>query len=201
MTQGRRLAAIAVLGAVAASAGDLLMLWVGNARRPELGLPLPGDSVLWLGAALGVIGIPLYALGYRAAALRLLPTHPRSARCVTACGALVAVFGAGIHALTARLIAEAIRSGAPGAAPLDAVAAAGPLLVALWAAAGLATLVASIAFVWGVRQRLPLALANPALGTLALGLAAQPDETLRSFLAPAAPNLAHVLFFLVCSLR
>ena len=52
----RRLAAIGALAAVAASAGDLLMLWVANARRPELGLAAPPDTVLWLGAALGVVG-------------------------------------------------------------------------------------------------------------------------------------------------
>ncbi len=194
----RRLAAMGALAAVAASAGDLLMLWVGNARRPELGLAAPPDTILWLGAALGVLGIPLYAVGYRGAA-RLVADHSRGARAVFAGGALLAGVGAVIHGLTAQLIAGALRSNVPGAPPLEAVAASGPLLVGLWVLAGLGLLVASVAFA-GCRRD-ALAFANPALVTVVLMLAALPAELTRSFLAPAAPNLAHVVFFLACARR
>jgi hypothetical protein len=194
----RRLAAIGALAAVAASAGDLLMLWVANARRPELGLATPPDTVLWLGAALGVLGIPVYAVGYRAAA-RLVADHPRGARAVFAGGALAAGAGALVHGLTAELIDRALRSGTPGTPPLEAVAAGGPLLVGLWGLAALSALVASVAF---ARSRGDaLALANPALVTVGLTLLALPTELTRSFLAPAAPNLAHIVFFLACARR
>ena len=196
----RRLAALGAFAAVAASAGDLLMLWVGNARRPELGLPAPPDTVLWLGCALGVAGIPLYALGYQGAAGLLRPAHPRAAHTVISAGAFAAGIGAAIHGTTAALIASALRSNAQAAPPLEAVAES-PLLVALWLAAALAVVVASAVFAWCRRRDPALALANPALVTVALALLAAPSEWLRSFLAPAAPNLAHVVFFLVCARR
>jgi len=177
------------------------MLWVGNARRPELGLPAPPDTVLWLGCALGVAGIPLYALGYQGAAGLLRPERPRAAQTVIAAGAFAAGIGAAIHGMTAALISSALHSNAPAAPPLEAVAAGGPLLVGMWLAAALAVVVASGVFAWCRRRDPVLALANPALVTVALSLVALPSELLRSFLAPAAPNLAHVVFFLVCARR
>jgi hypothetical protein len=40
-----------------------------------------------------------------------------------------------------------------------------------------------------------MALANPWLVTLAIVLAGTPSEIGRTFLVPAAPNVAHVVFF------
>lgn len=197
----RRLAALGALAAAAASAGDLLMLWVANARRPELGLPAPPGAVLWLGCALGVAGIPLYALGYQGAAGLLRVAQPRAAQVVIAAGAFAAGLGAAIHGMTAAGISSALHSGAPPAPPLEEIAASGPLLVSLWLAAALAVVVASAVFAWSRRRDPALALANPALVTLAVGLAALPSERLAAFLAPAAPNLAHLVFFLVCARR
>jgi hypothetical protein len=52
-----------------------------------------------------------------------------------------------------------------------------------------------------IRSRSPLdrrlAILNPALLTLALGAVGVTVESLRSFLTPAAPNLAHIVFFSV----
>jgi len=196
----RRLAALGALAAVAASAGDLLMLWVANARRPELGLPAPPDTVLWIGCALGVAGIPLYALGYQGAAGLLRPAHPRAAQTVIAAGAFAAGLGAAIHGMTAAMIASALQANTPPAPPLEQVAANG-LLVGMWLAATLAVIVASALFAWCERRDPAVALANPALVTIGLALLALPSEPLRAFLAPAAPNLAHGVFFLVCARR
>jgi hypothetical protein len=193
----RRLAAIGALAAAAASAGDLLMLWVINARRPQLGIVAPPDAVLWLGAVLGVAGIPVYALGYQAAG-RLVADHPRGARAVVAGGALVAGVGAAIHGVTAQMIASAVRANMD-APPFEAVVASGQLVIGLWGVAALGLLVASAVFAWCRRDA--LALANPALVTVGLMLAALPTELTRSFLAPAAPNLAHIVFFLACARR
>jgi hypothetical protein len=102
-----------------------------------------------------------------------------------------------IHGLTTLLIHSSLSAGAPSAPPLQAVAAGGPLLLGLWALAALGTAVASLAFAW--LDRRALAALCPLFVTAALTLAAQPTELLRSFLAPAAPNLAHVVFFAACA--
>jgi len=192
------------LAAAVASAGDLLMLWVANARRPELGLPSAGLGWLWLGCALGVAGIPLYALGWHDAARAVsAATSRRAGRAIVGLGAASAAFGTLIHGLTALEIAGAVRAGAPALDPLAAVASAGGALVALWAAAGAAVLVASLLFAGAALRRsaLGLALLVPALGTLVLAAVAAASPWLQAFLAPAAPNLAHLLFFAACARR
>ena len=47
-------------GAIAASAGDLGLLWVAWAADGGLGVPAPPRGVLLAGHYLGVLGIPLY---------------------------------------------------------------------------------------------------------------------------------------------
>jgi len=190
---------LALAGAAIASAGDLLLLWVGNAQRPELALPTPPGVALPLGAVAGVLGIPLYALGYRALAAAARPVAPGLARATALGGVVLALVGAVIHGLTAQVIRGALASGAAGAPPLESVGAQ-PLLVTTWLAAALGLLVASVAIVAASVSRaraLParLGFANPLALTLALGLAGAGTEWGRSFLLPAAPNLAHVLFF------
>jgi hypothetical protein len=84
---------------------------------------------------------------------------------------------------------------------LEAVAGGSRALLYLWLVCGVLLLVASLGFMvlqlrcakGGARW---LGLVNPAVLTLLLVAVAMPSELLRSFLAPAAPNLAHVLFFL-----
>src|SRR6186997_2609559 len=61
---GRAFGKVATLAAVCASLGDLALLYVANARRPELALPPPPDGLLLAGFYLGVLALPLYGLGY-----------------------------------------------------------------------------------------------------------------------------------------
>jgi hypothetical protein len=192
------------LAAVVASAGDLLMLWVANARRPELALGDPGIGWLWLGGALGVVAIPLYALGWRDASRLVAPATSRgAARAIAGLGAASAALGALIHGLTAAQIAADVRSGASPLDPLASVASWGAPLLALWAAAALAVLLASLLLApAALRCRAPaLALLTPAPVTLLLAAVGTASPWLRAFLAPAAPNLAHLVFFTACARR
>jgi hypothetical protein len=195
----RREALLGVLGALAATVGDLLMLWVGNGARPELGLPAAPAATLAAGAALGVLGFPLYALGYRAAARCLAKRSVPAAFVVSAAGFLIALLGAVIHGYTAWLIAQTPSDAVP-AAPLAAVAASGGLLVGLWIAAGVTLLVASMVFAgYALRDRAlrPAGILNPALLTVLLAFAGTSTLLLQAFLLPAAPNVAHVVFFVI----
>ena len=198
-TASGRLLTLACLGAAVASGGDLLMLWVANSLRPELGLPRPGTAVLWVGCLLGVAGIPLYAAGYRAVS-RIASADSRAvARLIALAGAGAAGLGTLIHGLTAALIHAEVGSGAAGRPPLEAVGSWGAGIVALWAAAALLVLAASAAVLaWGLREpALPRwwGWLNPAFATLALAGIGATTELGRAFLVPAAPNLAHLLFF------
>lgn len=197
---------IAAIGAFVASAGDLAMLWVGNAPRPELALAEPPGVVLWVGAALGVLGIPLYALGYRAAARTVAGDRVRVRRLIRWAGAGVGILGAWIHGLTALLIADARATSAAPADPITAVASSGELLVGLWLITSALVLVAALVFAFEVgrgRSTLPrwIAWTNPVFGTFAFALAGVSlGEPVESFVAPAAPNFAHALFFAAASL-
>jgi hypothetical protein len=198
-----RCASIAALAALIASVGDVLLLYVANARREELGLPAAGPGWLWLGGVLGVVAIPIYALGYRAAASLVAPASARAAQTLFITGAAGAVVGCVIHGLTAAHISAELASQSPARDPLVSLVGAGPLLPTLWALAALLVVVASAVFFWFVGRGTTVApravaLANPALTTIALAAVGLPFLFLRSFLTPAAPNLAHVIFFLVC---
>jgi hypothetical protein len=186
-------------GAVAGSVGDLLMLWVANAQRQELALPAPGPLVLWTGGLLGVLGIPLYAAGYRAVSQAVRAAPQGIARLIFRAGAGAAGLGALIHGLTAALIHTDLRAETPSRPPLDAVAGWGPGLIALWAIATLLVLAASAGVLRASfsRDALPRRIGwlNPAFATLALAAAGAGSEPGRAFLVPAAPNLAHLIFF------
>jgi hypothetical protein len=195
--------AVATIAAVVATVGDLLMLYVANAGRPELGLAAMPAPVLWIGGMLGVVAIPIYVLGYRAAATLAAPRFARHARVVAVAGAAGSVLGAVIHGCTAFFIREGLASGAPAEDPLAAVAGS-PLLLTLWGAATLLVISASVAFAIALRRGVPsaprgLAWANPAVVTIALSLAGSVTPMSRAFLVPAAPNLAHVVFFAACA--
>jgi hypothetical protein len=200
-----RLAWLAAAAAALASGGDLLMLYVAHAARPELGLgPVPA-GLLTLGGVLGVLAIPLYALGYRAAGGLAASAGEAPGRAIVALGTAAALAGALIHGLTALHIRADLAAGAPVREPLAAVAAWGLPILVLWGAAALMVLAASVLFVGCVlraRGRLPraLALANPALLTVLLALPGVCSSLAAAFLTPAAPNLAHGLFFLACGL-
>jgi uncharacterized protein DUF6796 len=203
VSEPRRDARLAAAAALVASAGDLLLLWTANTERPELGFfPPPPDGVTVAGAWLGVLAIPLYALGYRAAACALAPASARAARWVGGLGAYTAAIGAAVHGITAVLVANARHAGVPPTDPLAFVAQSGPYLVPFWVIGTVATIAGSAIFaatVLGGRTALPrwMAAANPALLILVVGTLAAPSAWLRAFLVPAAPNLVHVLFFLL----
>jgi hypothetical protein len=189
--------AVAAAAAVVASIGDLLMLWVANALRPGFGVPTPPEGTLGVGVALGVTAIPLYALGYAAAAARARPALGRGTEGVMLAGGIGAVLGAYIHAATAWLIEDQTR-GAPVGSPLEGVMQAGAALTVPWAMAALLVLLASVALAYAAqRAAVPRVwlIANPAVATVLLGAAGAVTELGRAFVVPAAPNLAHIVFF------
>jgi len=198
----RRELAIASGAAVAASIGDLLMLLVGNSLRPELQLPRPPGLALPVGGLLGVAAIPLYALGYRAVARAVGRSSRARARVVLVAGGGAAILGALIHGMTALSLGRAVAKGAAGRAPLESIAAEGGSLLAVWGAASVLVLLASLALLAAGTSRaraLPRRLGwlNPAALTLLFAAAGLPFELGRAFLLPAAPNLAHGAFFLL----
>lgn len=198
-----RQACVAVVAASMASVGDLLLLHVANAHRSELGLPGGGRAWLWLGGAIGVLAIPFYAVGYRAASSLVAAASTRAAHWLFLAGAVGAVLGSVIHGLTAAQISVQLDAATPAGDPLALLVSGGPLLLALWSLAALLVVVASALFFWFVNRGSTVAprsagLSNPALLTVALATAGLPHPLLRSFLTPAAPNIAHLLFFAVC---
>ena len=114
--------AVACAAAVAASAGDLTMLLVANAAHFGLALPRP-YGLLGVGAALGVGCIPVYAIGYFAAARALCGGAAWAAWSVRLGGVIAPAIGCVIHALTAAAIFAQLQSGSSAASdPLAAVA-------------------------------------------------------------------------------
>jgi len=189
-----------VVAAIVATLGDLLMLAVANGGREQLGLPRLGAGVLWVGTALGVVAIPCYAAGYRMAARRAAPGSAGAAALVERLGFGVAAVGTLIHGLTGWHVRAGLEAGVPGRNPLAAVADL-PVLVALWAVGTLLVLGASAAFALGVTRTRARRLAwlTPALVTVVLALSGPLSPWLAAFLVPAAPNLAHVVFFAACA--
>lgn len=183
---------------LAASVGDFLLLYVANARRPEFQWPLPSPLWLWLGGLLGVLAIPLYALGYGALA-KVVPQP--SGRIIWLCGWITGIVGSVIHGLTTFYIYGSLQLQYIPGDPIEEVLRTGWLLPSLWLVATLAVLALTgfltIAF-W--RKLLPPRLFwfNPVLMTLALSLLGLASPQLAAFLTPAAPNLAHLVFFAAC---
>lgn len=184
MTLGnRQLASIAALAAVAASVGDLLLLWIAG-----------GGERSWLAAAhyLGVLFIPLYALGYRAVG-RMLRSPP-----IFWIGVYAAAVGAAIHGITTM----AIWSSPPLQDAGDRFASLTPILpylIPLWLFVGTLTFAGS-ALQFRVVRAMPsmppwFAWLNPsALIVIVAGLAA-PFGSIAEYMIPAAPNLVHVIYF------
>lgn len=193
--------AVAVGAALAATVGDLLLLWVANARRPEFAaLPVPPAAALVTGLYLGVLALPLYGLGYRCVAEALAPADRRSARRVLLLGAYGGALGAVEHGLTALVLHGEVASGASAADPLVVIVRHGAFLLPLWVVvAGFVTagslVYARTVLRGGTAYPRWMAAANPLLLLAVLGACAAPSAWLRAFLLPAAPNVAHVAFF------
>jgi hypothetical protein len=199
-SSNRRCLGIAAVAAFLATLSDLLMLLVANAHRPELHLPPPPALTLWIGGVLGIMTIPCYVLGYGVIARAIRSRAPHHAGIVFGCGIGIAVIGALIHGLTALSIQEALTSGVAARSPVEAITASGGKFFAAWAAGSILVLIASVAIFLAGASRvraLPrwLAWLNPAMITLLLGVAGLPWDWGNAFLLPAAPNLAHALFF------
>ena len=195
--RGKVLFRAAALAALLASAGDLLMLLVANGHAPPWGSI--GSYILAIGGILGVVTIPVYYIGYQAAA-SLLGLSPLRRRLCLFGAALVALFGAVTHALTALDIQAARVAGRDARPPAEAFTdPANPLfLAALIAAAGALIAVACLitagfrSHANAIRQAI---LFNPIVATVILGAGAAVSQWTMAYIAPSAPNLAHVLFF------
>ena len=189
---------IALVAAIAATAGDLLLLATASAGRPGFEwLPAPSESALLVGTYLGVLAIPCYGLGYRDVARHLSPPYRGV---VAALGVAGGVLGGTTHGLTGLAIHVASTGGMTGIDPVTMLARYGAYLLPLWALISVGLVIGSTAFAVGVargRSSLPrwMALANPWFVTLAIVLAGTPSVIGRTFLVPAAPNVAHVVFF------
>lgn len=203
--RGRTALAVACGAAGVASAGDLLLLWAAAAPRPEFGLPGAPARALVAGGFGGVLAIPLYALGWAALA-RGMHAPPGHACIVRAAGAYGAALGAVIHGMTTLALAAERAGATAGSDPLALVGRWGTLLVPLWLLAG--ALVVAASSIWGraawrgeASVPRPVAWMNPAAVTVALGLLGLATPLGRAFLVPAAPNLAHVVFFAAAAVR
>ena len=197
--------AFAAVAALAASVGDLLLLWFASAGRAELGLPALPDAALLAGHLLGVFAIPLYGVGYWGVSRAFGAAHRRAARFVFVTGALGGAYGGAVHGITG--MAERLQATA-GIAPSDPMAFVeqlGGFLVPLWITIAVAIAAGSIVFAVTVARgdtALPrwMALANPVALVLLATLLGAPTPIGRAILAPAAPNLAHVWFFALAAL-
>jgi hypothetical protein len=198
--------AVASGAAVIASLGDLLLLWVTAATQPSLGLPAPPSSALIVGHFAGVLAIPFYGLGWVALARPMGGAQPRAAGLVRATGLYGSALGAAIHGTTAAVLAA--ERGMAGVT-IDAMAMVGrwaALLVPLWALAFV--LVGAASLLWG-RAALEdqagvprwTAWTNPVIGTLVIAMLGGVTPLGRALLVPAAPNLAHIVFFAVVAAR
>jgi hypothetical protein len=191
----------AVVGAVTASLGDIGLLWVAWAADGRLGVPAPPGGTLIVGHYAGIIGIPLYALGYAALADGVRAAAPGAAGWIARLGFVGAVVGAVVHGLTGTLTAVAIRTGAPTAPDALPAMPEAMLLLPLWGIVIGVSTIGSVMFATVVARGgtcFPrwFAACNPLVVTIALAAASAPLPTAAAFVAPAAPNLAHVVVFM-----
>lgn len=189
-------ASLAAAGAAMASIGDLGQLWIVNAARPMLQLPVPpSDLVVWA-TLLGAFGIPLYGLGYWARS-RCASDAPRTVPTIVAVsGIAFGVWGGMVHVATGVQISNNAGDIVGGLDPMQGILRSGPLLLSLWGAAGLAFFVASACEFRLALRGLDWAF-NPLVLTLVLTAVAQfLPLPWRDFVGPAAINFAHLAFFL-----
>jgi len=204
-TAARRFLRVAGGAALIASVCDLILLYVTVAARDGFGTRT--DVLLTVSGVVGTVSIPFYTLGYAAIARRIEPASRRLRRTIIACGTLVGFVGSMVHGATAILMHNAIASGTAWTDPLSGPLHSGLLLPTLWALATAAALCAAGAIAYAVltgalRMTRALAVLNPPFVTVVIVAAAllTGSNTLTRFLAPAAPNLTHALFFFVAAM-
>jgi len=186
---------IALCGALAATCGDFAQLWMVNAARPALALPVPPAWLVVPATLLGTLGIPLYAIGYYVRAHRARGRAPLAAACVALGGAAGAVLGGAVHAMTGVQIANNVGGIVGGLEPLAGLFAGGPVVVSLWSLCAASIVVAGIA-----EALLPQAAAsrpfNPLVAIVGVSvLAALMPLPWSDIVGPASLNIAHVVFF------
>jgi hypothetical protein len=177
------------------------MLGVAHGSLGAQGNQAGAEVALWLGGLLGTALIPLYYRGYRQAALPMRSGAATLHTALLVAAAGVALFGALTHLLTAVDIAGALATNTPPKSPAEAFA---PAVSGLFIA-GLLSVVSACAaaacLCWAYLRTprtgagLPVLL-NPVVVTLLVGAGASATEDLTKYLAPAAANIAHCVFFL-----
>lgn len=184
---------IAVLAAVLASVGDILLLHNGMLRAQ--GSAAVDAQALVAGHYLGVLCIPFYAVGYWLVSRGLRPSE-RLARLVFLAGCYLGALGAAIHGVTAVII----ETGPVGVENSPVTVPHAVYLMPLWLVLFAVSIAASIAYaiaVLGGRTAFPrwAAAFNPVLIVLAMIAASLPFPALAAYTVPASANLAHILFF------
>jgi len=194
---------MASAAAVVASACDLLLLYVIVAPS---GLATAARSLVVASGVLGAIAIPFYVLGYAAIARCIEPGSRVLRRGVVGSGVIVGVGGGAIHGATAIFMLRAQAAGVTWEDPMAGVLHSGFVLPMLWGLAVVAAACASVVLVYAaftgrLALRTAVVVVNPVVVTVllvAVSLACG-SETLGNFFAPAAPNLAHLIFFVVAA--
>jgi len=190
---------LATMSAVAATFGDFLMLYVVNANSAQ-NLPSHETILLPLGYFLGLFAIPLYGFGFWAIAKIFEPGALRAGRFVLVSGVMMAIIGGIIHGVTGITIEAQLRADASHLAPIAALLEYSVYLMPLWAIASVLSFIGAIGFASGVISGKTIfspfiALFNPVVLTVVIGLVGTMTPAIQVFLIPAAPNAAHVLFF------
>ena len=185
---------LATIAAALATAGDFTLLAHGAARG--LGDRIIDSPSLVAGHLLGVLCIPFYGAGFWLAA-RSVSGAGSWSRWIFPIGLYAGAVGAAIHGVTAVLIETNI-TGAGGGSPwaVPHVLYLAPLWAVVFAAMAAASGLFAIAVIRG-ETGLPgwTALVTPAPLVVVIAFAATPFPAAAAFLAPAAPNLAHLMFF------
>jgi hypothetical protein len=188
--------------ALIASVCDLMML--SAALVPPTDLWASTERLLGVSAVLGTIAIPVYAVGSTAIARSLDFGHSGLRRTIIVSGTIIGTVGAVIHSMTAVFIYQAQSAGDVWA--VDDALRLGPLLPFLWAVAAAASVLAASVILFSAfsgRSSLSriVAAQNPVAATVFIVVAvlAFGSDRLSQFLVPAAPNLAHLLFFVVAA--
>jgi hypothetical protein len=193
---------MAAAAALVASICDLMMLAV--ALVPPTDLWAAPNLLLGVSAMFGTTAIAFYAVGYAAIGRSLGAGHSGLRRTISLSGLIVGFVGGVIHATTAWLIYQAQFAGDAWA--VNDALRVGPLLPILWGAAGTASVVAASVITFSAfsgRSSLSriVAAQNPVAATIFIVVAvlALGSDRLSEVLVPAAPNLAHVLFFVAAA--
>jgi hypothetical protein len=192
----RRAGIAATVAALLATLGDLVLLWVSYAASGAFPIATPPAGVLMPATWIGAVAILGYVAGYWQAACGLVPAGERLARAVFLAGAAMAGVGAVIHAMTGLAVHDELLRGGD-VSPARMVGAQLPLWLVGLACGG----VAGGLFAAAVLRRPTayprwMAAANPfVLPPVIAAVAAPFGPRVRAFVVPAAPNIAHALFF------